>query len=235
MSSVSLLYRMKKITILIIIILLNMVSKGFVAEYEDGFMLCDHNSIQADQKENGFPVEVFNLACRGLQKLENSHKFKFSEILTIIDYSQSSKQKRFYVIDLKSKKLLFNTYVAHGRNTGEEYAMKFSNSIGSFQSSLGFYITGNPIVGQRTGYSLKITGLETGINDNAEKREIIIHAAEYATEGFILKNGRLGRSWGCPVLPPEYNRKIIEKIKGGSCLFIYNPSPEYISASSLLN
>jgi hypothetical protein len=151
------------------------------------------------------------------------------------DYSQSSNKKRLYVIDLQNKKLLFNTYVAHGRNTGEEYAKSFSNKEGSLKSSLGFFITEHPITGSHTGFSLMIDGVEKGFNDNAVKRAIIVHGADYATENYIKKYGRLGRSWGCPALPADLSKLIIETIKGGTCLFIYNPDNNYICRSSLLN
>lgn len=185
--------------------------------------------------ETGLSRDVFNLAIKGLDKLESEGQLQNPNIVTIADYSQSSNKKRFYVIDLKNKKLLFNTYVAHGRNTGDEYARYFSNKEGSLKSSLGFYVTENPVVGSHTGFSLMINGVEKGFNDNALKREIIIHAAEYATENFIKKFGRLGRSFGCPALPPDVNKPIIETIKGGTCLFIYNPDNNYICTSSLLN
>ena len=185
--------------------------------------------------ETGLSNDVFKLAIKGLKKLENNGKLQNPNIITIVDYSQSSKNKRLYVIDLKNKSLLFNTYVAHGRNTGDEFAKDFSNEFGSYKSSLGFYITQNPIIGSHTGFSLMINGVEKGINDNAEKRAIIIHSADYATESFIKKYGRLGRSFGCPVLPPDLNKPIIETIKGGTCLFIYNPDESYICNSSLLN
>ena len=170
-----------------------------------------------------------------MKKLEANGQLQNPDILTIADYSQSSNNKRLYVIDLKNKKLLFNTYVAHGRNTGDEFARYFSNKEGSLKSSLGFYVTENPCTGSHTGFSLMINGVEKGINDNAVKREIIIHAADYATENFIKRFGRLGRSFGCPALPPELNKPIIETIKGGTCLFIYNPDNNYIATSSLLN
>ena len=135
----------------------------------------------------------------------------------------------------QNKKLLFNTFVAHGRNTGEEYAKSFSNDEGSYKSSLGFYITEHPIIGSHTGFALLIDGVEKGFNDHAVRRAIIIHAAEYVTENFIKKYGRLGRSYGCPSLPPEMNKPIIDVIKGGTCLFLYNPNKEYLSNSALLN
>jgi hypothetical protein len=124
--------------------------------------------------------------------------------------------------------------VAHGRNTGDEFARSFSNKEGSLKSSLGFYVTENPIIGSHTGFSLMINGVEKGFNDNAERRAIIMHAADYATENFIRKYGRLGRSLGCPALPPELNKLIIETIKGGTCLFLYNPDKNYLSNSSFL-
>jgi hypothetical protein len=189
----------------------------------------------ANLTECGLTRDVFEMALKGLSKLDTAGKLQNRDIVSIADYSQSSNKKRFYVIDLKNRKLLFNTYVAHGRNTGDEFASSFSNVVGSYKSSLGFYVTENSIIGSHTGFSLMIDGVEKGFNDNAVKREIIIHAADYATESFIKKYGRLGRSFGCPVLPPDVNKQIIETIEGGSCLFIYNPNEDYICNSSLLN
>lgn len=185
--------------------------------------------------EIGLDRTVFDLAIKGLKKLYSIGKLLNPTIVTIADYSQSSNKKRLYVIDLKNKKLLFNTYVAHGRNTGTEFARYFSNDEGSYKSSLGFYITEHPITGSHTGFSLMINGVEKGFNDHACKRAIIVHGADYVTEDFIRKNGRLGRSQGCPALPPELNKPIIETIKDGTCLFIYNPDNKYIQSSSLLN
>lgn len=185
--------------------------------------------------DTGLAKEVFRLALKGMNKLQLKGSLHNLNILTIADYSQSSNKKRLYVIDLKNKKLLFNTYVAHGRNTGSEYARYFSNIEGSNKSSLGFYITDQPVTGAHTGFSLLLKGVEKGINDHALKRSIIIHGAEYATENFIKKYGRLGRSQGCPALPPEMNKPIIDSIKGGTCLFVYNPDATYISSSALLN
>ena len=184
--------------------------------------------------EKGLSNEVFQLALKGYHMLEHNGQLLNADILTIVDFSHSSKNKRFYVIDLKNKVLLFNTYVAHGRNTGDEFARSFSNKEGSLKSSLGFYVTENPDMGSHTGFSLMINGVEKGINDNAEKRAIIVHAADYATEGFVHKYGRLGRSLGCPALPPELNKLIIDAIKGGTCLFLYNPDKNYLSSSSML-
>ncbi len=185
--------------------------------------------------EKGLSGEVFQLGIKGLKKLETDGKLRNPGILTIVDFSQSSKNKRLYVIDLVHKMLLFNTYVAHGRNTGDEYATRFSNVSGSYQSSLGFYVTKEEIAGSGVGLALILDGVEKGFNDNAQKREIIIHGATYATENFIRKTGRLGRSFGCPSLPPELIRPVVETIKEGTCLFIYNHDNFYISHSTLLN
>lgn len=183
----------------------------------------------------GLSYEVFNLALIGKSRLESSGYLRNPGILTIVDFSQSSTKKRLYVIDLLNKVLLFNTYVAHGRNTGEEYAKHFSNESGTHKSSLGFYITENPALGSTVGLSLIIRGVEKGFNDKAMQRAIIMHGADYATEDFIKKNGRLGRSYGCPSVPPDLIKPLAETIKGGSCLFIYHPDSSYLCKSSLLN
>ena len=185
--------------------------------------------------ETGLGRDIFDLALKGLNKLDSYGKLLNNNILTIADYSQSSTRKRLYVIDLKNRKLLFNTYVAHGRNTGSEFATKFSNKDGSLKSSLGFFITSQPIIGSHTGFSLLLDGVEKGFNDHANRREIIVHGADYVSEEFIRKYGRLGRSFGCPTLPPELNQSIIETIKGGTCFFIYNPDHQYLNNSRLLH
>jgi hypothetical protein len=183
----------------------------------------------------GLSKEVFLLALKGYTKLETTGKLANPSLLTIVDFSQSSKNKRMYVIDLMNNKILFNTLVAHGRNTGEEFAQHFSNDLGSLKSSLGFYITKDQAIGAKVGLSLIIRGVEKGFNDNAENRQIIMHGAPYATEEFITKTGRLGRSYGCPALPPDLIRPVIETIEKGSCLFIYNPDMVYLRNSRLLN
>ena len=216
-------------------LLLPIVNNARYATYDAAKAFSDDIYTVVKLAETGLEKNIFELAIKGLKRLDSNGKLPNPTIVTIADYSQSSNKKRLYVIDLRNMKLLFNTYVAHGRKTGEEYAKTFSNEEGSLKSSLGFYITEHPIMGSHTGFSLLINGVEKGINDNAIKRAIIIHAADYATESFIKKYGRLGRSLGCPALPPELNKPIIETIKGGTCLFIYNPDNKYIGSSSLLN
>lgn len=183
----------------------------------------------------GLSTEAFRFALRGFEKLKKEGKLLNESVLTIIDFSQSSNKKRMYVIDLYKKALLFNTYVAHGRNTGDEFAEKFSNIPGTFQSSLGFYLTENMAIGSKVGLSLVLKGLESGINDKAREREIIMHGANYATEDFIQKHGRLGRSYGCPSLPPDLVKPVAETIKNGSLLFIYSADNNYLKKSTVLN
>lgn len=183
----------------------------------------------------GLSTDAFRFALRGFERLKKEGKLLNESVLTIIDFSQSSNKKRMYVIDLYKKALLFNTYVAHGRNTGDEFAEKFSNIPGTFQSSLGFYLTENMAIGSKVGLSLILKGLEKGINDKAREREIIMHGADYATEDFIQKHGRLGRSYGCPSLPPDQIKPVAETIKNGSLLFIYKPDENYVQKSPVLN
>lgn len=178
--------------------------------------------------------KILSLAMMGFNKLNAQQRLSKDSILTIIDYTRSSKEKRLFVIDLKSKQLLFNSVVAHGRNTGEEYAKKFSNQLNSHQSSIGFYITEKPYQGSN-GYSLALEGVEYGFNDKAKRRAIVIHGADYASEQMIKIKGYLGRSFGCPSLPQGLNRKIIESIKEGNCVFAYYPDQKYLNASKLLN
>jgi hypothetical protein len=143
-------------------------------------------------------------------------------VITIIDFTQSSNAKRMYIIDLEKGELLMQTYVAHGRNSGEEFAQNFSNAPESYMSSPGLYETGGTYSGKH-GLSLKLNGLNRGVNDNALKRAIVIHGASYVSEDFIRKNGRLGRSQGCPAVSEELSASIIDLIKGGTCVYIYVP------------
>lgn len=173
---------------------------------------------------------VFEIAMNGYENLKQS--LYNSDIITIIDFSLPSTEKRMYVIDLKNKKLLFHTIVSHGKNSGDVYATMFSNRHGSHQSSLGFYVTENTYQG-RNGYSLVINGLEKNINDQAKPRAVVIHGANYCNENVIRNTGRLGRSYGCPALPRELNTPIINTIKEGSMLYIYADNQEYFASSKI--
>lgn len=181
----------------------------------------------------GLTKQAFIEGVKGYEILRSSGKLNNDNILTIADFSLSSSQKRLFVIDIENLKVLYNTYVAHGRNSGKEYANHFSNTPKSNMSSLGFYVTGKTYHGQH-GLSLRLEGEEHGFNDNAESRAIVIHCADYVSEKMIETLGYLGRSLGCPALPKKYSKPIIETIKDGSCFFIYSPSQRYLARSPLL-
>jgi len=154
-------------------------------------------------------------------------------LLTVIDYSLKSTLKRLWVFDIKQNKLLFHTYVSHGKGSGQLYAKNFSNRAGSHQSSLGVYVTGKTFQGDK-GLSLRLDGKEIGFNDKAKSRAIVMHGAWYADPKFILRNGYAGRSWGCPALPTFLNKPIVEAIKKGSLLFAYYPNHNWLEHSSYL-
>jgi hypothetical protein len=170
--------------------------------------------------------DAFRTAVRGYRNLVAEGQIRNCTVLSIIDFSLPSNKKRLFVLDMANGKLLFNTLVAHGRNSGKLMATRFSNRPNSYMSSLGFYITGDPFSGQH-GYSLRLEGIEKGINSNAAHRSIILHSAPYVSQDHIEKSGFLGRSQGCPAIPEELDRDIIETIRDGSCLFLYSPQKKY--------
>lgn len=166
-------------------------------------------------------VKTFTKAVEGFYQLKEKGVIK-KDFLTVIDYSLSSNVKRLWVIDMNNYSILFHSLVAHGRNSGNEFAKQFSNKPESYQSSLGFYATAETYMGKH-GYSLRLDGLEIGVNNKARERAVVIHGADYVSESFIQRNGRLGRSFGCPSLPEDLSKEIIDTIKEKSCLFIYHP------------
>ena len=190
-----------------------------------------YDSLQLDEK--GLSPEAFDMAVEGYEKLLSAKKIKREGVISIADFSKSSAEKRFFVLDLEQCKILFQTYVAHGRNTGGEFAKYFSNRPESFQSSLGFYLTEDTYQG-KNGFSMQLSGLEPGINDKARQRAIVMHGASYANESFIRHRGYLGRSQGCPALPEKMNKPIIQKIKNGTCLFIFGKDKNYSNQSKLI-
>ncbi|MEO6637158.1 MAG: murein L,D-transpeptidase catalytic domain family protein [Ginsengibacter sp.] len=182
----------------------------------------------------GLSKIAYESALKGFNALCTAGKIANDNIVSIVDFSLPSSQKRLFVIDLKNFKVLFNTYVAHGRNSGKEFANQFSNDSESFKSSLGFYITKDTYNGKH-GFSLHLEGEEKGINDNAYSRSIVMHSAEYVSENTVKSQGFIGRSLGCPALSPKVYKPIIDRIKNGSCLFLYSPNADYLSHSKLLN
>jgi hypothetical protein len=175
--------------------------------------------------------DIFRFAMTGMEKI---NELQNKKIITIIDFSKLSTQERFFVIDLENKLILYKSLVAHGKNSGENIAESFSNDSKSLKSCLGFFLTAETYTGKH-GYSLKLDGLEPGINDNARQRAIVIHGADYVSASFAQQHGRLGRSWGCPALPTDRSKEIIDKISQGSCLFIYGNDPKYLKNSKILN
>jgi len=135
---------------------------------------------------------------------------------------------------MEQQRVLYYTYVSHGKNTGENMAKQFSNTVHSNQSSLGFYVTAETYVGSK-GYSLKLDGADKGYNDNMRERAVVMHAAEYVSEGWIKANGRLGRSQGCPALPVELSKEIIDVVKNGTAIFAYYQDQTYLNSSVYLN
>src|SRR5690606_31677873 len=175
-------------------------------------------------QQAGLALPVFEKALTGFVNLKsNNHLNSNKEILTVVDFTKSSTEKRMWIIDLKNNKILLNTYVAHGRGSGDDMATTFSNISESHQSSLGFYVTNETYQGKH-GLSLRLDGHDKGVNHLARNRAIVIHGASYVSEDFIAKHGRLGRSHGCPAVPTELNKTVIELIKNNTCLFINGES-----------
>jgi hypothetical protein len=172
--------------------------------------------------------QVFKRAYYGASYFDVPRK----DILTIIDYSKPCCEKRFYLIDIRNRKLLCHTLVAHGKNSGDLVCKKFSNAPRSLQSSPGFFLTAETYSGKH-GYSLRLDGLEPGINDQARPRAIVIHGADYVCQRYVDDFGYIGKSWGCPALPVEVNQEVIDMIKGGSCIYIHTDNPSYTSNSAL--
>ena len=183
--------------------------------------------------EGSLDYAVFELALIGYYNMLADSLIERESIITIIDYTVPSTEERLFVVDLVAGELLYASLVSHGLNTGENYAEDFSNTPGSLQTSLGFYITGIDYYGEHGG-ALKLSGVDTLYNDNAMKRCIVMHGAWYCSEEFIEEHGRLGRSWGCPVLPLEVSAEIIDAVKDGTCMFVYSDDDEYLENSIYL-
>lgn len=189
--------------------------------------------VYSQLKSNHFALpnlKSFSNAMRGFYLLKAKGLIQ-KDILTIVDFSLSANVKRLWVIDLSTNTILFNSLVAHGRNTGAEFATSFSNNTSSFKSCLGFFATGEIYKGKH-GISLKLDGLEKGINDHARERAVVIHGADYVSESFVRNNKRLGRSLGCPAIPVQLSVEIINTIRDKSCLYIYHPSRDHVAYSS---
>ncbi|OOQ61570.1 hypothetical protein BC343_00385 [Mucilaginibacter pedocola] len=183
----------------------------------------------AQLQQTGMNVAVLQKALTGYLNLKLENKLpENSNIITVVDFSKSSREKRMWIIDVLNKTLLLNTWVAHGQGSGDDMATMFSNTNESHQSSLGFYLTEDVYMGKH-GRSLRLNGLDEGINSAALARGIVVHAADYVGQGAINAMGRLGRSFGCPAVSPEVSNMVINTIKGHSMMFIHGNSSTYTS------
>jgi hypothetical protein len=184
-------------------------------------------------EEVGLNRDALDYAITGYENLLNQGLISNTQYISIVDFSQPLSSKRFYILDVENKELVLQTYVMHGKNSGNETAERFSNKINSFQSSLGFYLTKYTYTGSR-GYSLRLAGLEEKFNSNAEARGVVVHGSNFINDERAAK-GKIERSQGCPAIPQAENKKAISLIKDGSLLFIYHPSEEYLQQSKVLN
>jgi hypothetical protein len=184
--------------------------------------------------EAGVSQEVLALALNATSCATTSGAIDAPPTLTLIDYSRPSVEPRLWVFDLATGDLLFRELVAHGRNTGDNLATKFSNNMDSRQTSLGLFVTDDPYVGSN-GYSLRLDGLDVGFNDRARDRAIVMHGAPYVDAQLAATQGRIGRSWGCPALRPAVASKLIDRIRGGSVIFSYYPDQEWLQSSRFLH
>ena len=193
-----------------------------------------YQNISYEPNQDTIPFEAFALAMRGFMHLKHTQELTDTQFITIIDFSKYCNKKRLWVLDLVHQKVKINEWVAHGKRSGNDYATTFSNRYNSQKSSLGFYVTGGTYWG-RNKFSLKLHGLEKSYNSNAFSRGIVIHGANYISTKIVKRNERIGRSFGCPAVSKSSNKKIINTIKGGSCLFIYHPTSYYLSNSKIIN
>jgi hypothetical protein len=189
---------------------------------------------QLQLQDSGLNEKALEYALLGYHRLKKRGVLHKADVLSICDFSQSSGSKRMYVIDVRNRKLLYRTYVAHGIRSGSSYANSFSNRPESYKSSLGFYVTRNTYSGCN-GLSLRIDGVDRGFNNMASRRNIVIHGAPYVSERILNKYGVMGTTFGCPAIPEEMSKQIIPVLKNGTCFFIYYPSKRYLARSSVLN
>jgi len=181
----------------------------------------------------GLRTEVLRLAIDAAGDAAQKGLVKRRDLLTVIDYSIASSKPRLFVFDLANRKLLYRELVAHGKNSGGNLTTNFSNRQGSLATSMGLFVTGNTYYGSN-GYSLRLRGLERGVNDNAMERAIVLHGASYVSESAVKALGRLGRSWGCPAVRKSVARPMINTLRGGSAIFAYYPEKKWLTTSAFL-
>ncbi|AVQ29964.1 MULTISPECIES: murein L,D-transpeptidase catalytic domain family protein [Fusobacterium] len=210
--------------VLLALTLFSTLSFGAERNLEEDYIQKMYNDLNLNQKVE---YTIFRKAYKGYMQIPD----KREGLLTIVDYTKPSNVERFFVLDLNKRKIAYSTYVTHGKNSGLTSALNFSNNKNSYMSSLGFYMTNDSYVGSN-GYSLRLKGLEAGINSNALSRNIVVHGADYAEPDFIEKYGFLGRSEGCPAIPTTISRDVIDSIKDRTVLFIIGNDRHYYEKSS---
>ncbi len=185
-------------------------------------------------EQRGLKKSTFDKGFKGYLSMKSQQYTGSNPILTIVDFDQASTEERLYVLNMDQGVLLYQTLVSHGKNTGTNIAKSFSNRHASYKSSLGFALTAETYVG-RNGYSLRLDGLERGWNSEMRPRAVVMHGAPYVSHDFVRQHGRLGRSHGCPALPQELNREILDLIKGGSCIYQHKNDSKYLNTSKMLD
>ncbi len=178
------------------------------------------------------PRDLFRKGYGAFRELAEEGELE-KELMVLIDMRLSSNKERLWVLDLDSGSVSFQTLVAHGKGSGNEYARNFSNTPGSHKTSLGLYVTAGTYQGKH-GLSLRLDGMEQGFNNNARDRAIVMHGADYVSEAFAERYGRIGRSYGCPSVPLGVHKELLPKIREGACLFIYYPKEDYLEGSEYL-
>ncbi|ELR69669.1 hypothetical protein C900_04894 [Fulvivirga imtechensis AK7] len=229
---------MKKVLVIASMLLISSASifaidpKSEKSELLTSFVESTYNLLKYEGKKPDF--ELYKRGIVGYLNLKKQNKLSNSKYLTLIDFRLSSNKKRMWVIDIKQNKVVYHSLVAHGRNTGNEFAKVFSNTPNSNSSSLGFYLTAETYYGKH-GLSLRLDGMEPGFNNNARKRAVVMHSADYVDKSYTEAYGRIGRSFGCPSIPIDGHKELIGKLANNSCLFIYYPDKEYLQKSVLAN
>jgi L,D-transpeptidase catalytic domain len=217
-------------------IVLSLVMAGLAATISPSttFAAARESNSRVVAGADAIDADVLRLALNAVACARGSGVVKNDRLLTVIDYSKASTEPRLWVLDLDRERVLFEELVAHGRGSGENFATRFSNEDGSHQTSLGLFRTADTYVGAN-GYSLRLDGLEAGVNDRARERAIVMHGAPYVSEANVRSVGRLGRSHGCPALRPAIARTLIDTIKQGSLVFAYYPDQQWLNGSRFLN
>jgi len=205
------------------------ISANVATENSSAFAIGEFN----DEETGSIETNVLELALGAASCAVKSGAVARPRTLTVIDYSKPSSQKRLWVYDLNTRELLYEELVAHGQGSGANLATQFSNTAESHQTSLGLFVTDETYVG-RNGYSLRLDGLDKGMNDRARERAIVMHGAPYVSPAFVKSNGRLGRSHGCPAVSDVVARELIDRVKGGGLVFAYYPDAEWLKTSKYL-